>query len=398
MPYARPTLTQLRAKVAAAINANVTGADALLRFANLKVLGDVQAGLANGHYGYLDWIAKQTNPFTATGEYLQAWGALKGVYLKGAEQAEGSVTFPCAASTDSIPVGTAVLRSDGTGYIVTAVTAPVAVEGSTQPFAITITAQANPDPTGQTGAFGDCAVGTQFTLGQTIAGVTSSGVSGLITGGADLETPDDYQGRVIQAYQNTPQGGAEADYVTWALEVAGVTRAWCQPLYEGAGTVGVYTMFDQTESAHGGVPQGANGGATAETRIAVATGDQLAVANYIYPRRPVTALVYSVAPTLTPVNFTIKNVATANQQAVQTALQSLITGLATAAGGTIELNALWTAIGVADPTDDWTLVSPNADVGSAAGNLPTLGVVTFSGPGSGAIAENPDVVSGSSTA
>lgn len=378
MPYQRPTLSQLRANVAAAINANVTGADALLRFANLKVLGTVQAGLSHEHYGYLDWIAKQTNPFTATGEYLEAWGALKKVYRKGAIQASGPVTFPCAAVTDSIQVGTSVNRSDGVAYLVTATNAPVnAPGGSTQPYQITVTVKAVADPTGQTGAFGDADPNTQFTLGQTIAGITSSGLSGTITGGADLEDQEDYRTRVLQVYQNTPQGGAAGDYVTWALQVAGVTRAWCQPLYQGAGTVGVYFMMDETESAHQGVPQGTNGGATQETRIAAATGDQLAVANYIYPLRPVTALVYSLAPTLQPINMTITGVSAANQAAVQTALSSLITGLATAAGGTIELNALWTAIKIADPEDDFVITAPAADVASAAGSLPVLGAITW---------------------
>lgn len=376
MPYQRPTLSQLRANVAAAINAELPGADALLRFSNLKVLGAVQAGLSHEHYGYLDWVARQTNPFTATGEYLEAWGALKKIYRKAAIQASGQVTFPCAAATDAIPVGTLVVRSDGVNYIVTATADPVAATGGTQPYQITLTAQAEKDPSGLTGAFGDCASGTQFTLGQTIAGVTSSGTSGLITGGADLETEDDYRTRVLQVYQNTPQGGAAEDYVTWALEVAGVTRAWCDPLYNGAGTVGVYFMMDDVESAHQGVPQGTNGVATSETRDTVATGDQLTVANYIYPLRPVTALVYSLAPTLSAINFTIKGVAAANQAAVQAALSSLITGLGSV-GGTIELAALWTACRIADPPDDLIIVTPSADVTVAAGQLPVLGAITW---------------------
>lgn len=378
MPYQRPTLSQLRANVAAAINANLPGADALLRFSNVNVLGTVQSGLSHEHYGYLDWISLQTNPFTATGEYLEAWGALKKVYRKAAIQASGPVTFPCAASTDTIGVGTPVLRSDGVGYLVTAVEAPTAAPaGGTQPYQITVTVQADPDPTGLTGAFGDAQAGVQFTLGQTVPGVTSSGVGGLITGGADLEAQEDYRSRVLQVYGNTPQGGAQQDYVTWALQVPGVTRAWCEPLYSGAGTVGVYFMMDEVESAFEGIPQGTNGGAAAETRTAAATGDQLAVANYIYPLRPVTSLVYSLAPTLSQVNLSIKGVSVANQAAVQTALASTIQGLASP-GGTIELAALWASARIADPSEDFLITSPTADVVAAAGALPVLGAITWS--------------------
>lgn len=377
MPYQRPTLSDLRASVAATINAELPGADALLRFSNLGVLGTMQAGLSHEHYGYLDWIALQTNPFTATGEFLEAWGALKSVYRKGATQASGPVTFLCAATTSTIVPGTPVLRSDGTPYIVTTTAAPVASpSGSTQPYQITVTVTANADPTGQTGAFGDAASGTQFTLGQTIPGVTSSGISGVITGGADLEEDDDFQSRVLQVYQNTAQGGASSDYVTWALQVEGVTRAWCAPLFNGAGTVGVYFMMDEVESAHQGVPQGTNGVATLETRDTPATGDQLAVANWIFPLRPVTALVYALAPTLLQVNLTISGVAIGNRTAVQTALQSLITGLATVAG-TIELASLWAAVRIADPSDDLLITLPTADVVAAAGQLPVLGTITW---------------------
>ncbi|MDE2098625.1 MAG: baseplate J/gp47 family protein [Patescibacteria group bacterium] len=377
MPFQRPTLTQLRANVVAAINAQLPGADALLRFSNVGVLGTVQAGLSHQHYGYLDWIALQTNPFTATGEYLEAWGALKDVYRKAAVQASGPVTFPCAALTDTVLPGTALLRSDGVGYLVLGTGIAVASPaGSTQPYQITVTAVATPDPTGLTGAFGDCAAGTQFTLGQTIPGVTSSGVSGLVTGGADLEDDTDFRARVIEVYQNAPQGGAQADYVTWALQVPGVTRAWCQPLYLGAGTVGVYFMMDETESAHQGVPQGTNGAAAAETRAVAATGDQLTVANFIYPLRPVTALVYSLAPTLLPINLTITGVSAGNQAAVQAALASTITGLASV-GGTIELAALWASVRIADPSDDILITAPLADIVAGAGQLPSLGAITW---------------------
>src|SRR5471030_2665097 len=58
MPFVRPTLTALQGTVASDIAANLNGADALLRFSNLGITGRAQAGLANMHYGYLDWIAK----------------------------------------------------------------------------------------------------------------------------------------------------------------------------------------------------------------------------------------------------------------------------------------------------------------------------------------------------
>ncbi|HXI23746.1 MAG TPA: hypothetical protein VNG71_07715, partial [Pyrinomonadaceae bacterium] len=63
MPFQRPTLSQLRGQVAADINAAIPGADGLLRFSNVAILGKSLAGLAHLHYGYLDFIALQAVPY-----------------------------------------------------------------------------------------------------------------------------------------------------------------------------------------------------------------------------------------------------------------------------------------------------------------------------------------------
>ena len=49
--------------------------------------------MANLLYGYLDWIARQSNPLTATGEALAGWAALKNVYAEAAQPAIGTATF-----------------------------------------------------------------------------------------------------------------------------------------------------------------------------------------------------------------------------------------------------------------------------------------------------------------
>ena len=367
MPYPRPTLTALRQQVQADINANLPGADALLRFSNLRVLGTVQAGLAHQHYGYLDWIALQATPYTATDEYLAAWGALKSVYQKGATQASGQVTFP-ASGSPTIPVGTPVSRSDGTGYQVTALVSSTATS-------ITVQIQANADASGLTGAFGNSDAGTSFTLGQTIAGVTSTGTSTQISGGADLETQSDFRTRVVAAYQAPAQGGAKSDYEQWALDVPGVTRAWCVPLVNGPGTVGVFVMLDVANAANNGLPNGSNGVASSEKRDHAAAGDQLTVANFIYPLRPVTALVYVLAPTLVPVNFTIQGVRSTDQAAVSVALASLLQSTAQP-GWVVDAQAIWAAISVAT-TSDFHIVSPSGDINLTTGQLPVLGTITW---------------------
>ena len=79
----------------------------------------------------------------------------------------------------------------------------------------------------------------QLTLDSPIVGVNASAnvTAGALTGGADAEDDDSLRARLLARIKEPPQGGSKADYVTWALEVPGVTRAWCYPEEMGDGTV-----------------------------------------------------------------------------------------------------------------------------------------------------------------
>jgi uncharacterized phage protein gp47/JayE len=374
MPFLRPNLSQLQQLVAQDIVAQLGGSDALLQFSNMGILGNVVAALANLHYGYLDWIAQQAVPFTATGEYLAAWGALKQTYQKGATQASGAVSFP-GQNGVTLPAGSAITRvSDGAQFTTTA--AATVANGF-----VVVSAQANADPTGQTGAFGNTPYGVTMTLASSVAGIQSAGtVSTAFTGGADLETVDAFRGRVIAAYQNTPEGGNAADYVEWATAVPGVTRAWCLRNGFGPGTVVVYTMFDNAEAAYGGFPQGTNGISPLDNRATVsntAAGDQLTVANAIYPLAPVTAEVYSCAPVNSPTAVTISGIPAAQQPAVQAAIGEVFTLNASPLGVTINYGEFWAAVNGSAGGASFNIVAPSGPVTTVVGYLATLGNLTF---------------------
>ncbi|MDE1901528.1 MAG: baseplate J/gp47 family protein [Alphaproteobacteria bacterium] len=383
MPWSRKTLSQLRAESAADVTTNVQGADGFLRFAVLRILADILAGHANDQYGYLDYIAKQSVPWTATDENLQGWASLKNVYLKDATAATGTVSFPGTAGT--ITAGSGVTRSDNVAYTVKA---DATVSGSS----VTVTLTAN-----NAGAAGNADIGTSFTLDQAVSGIQSTGTAATaFTGGADVETQDSFYARTMYAYQNPPQGGAETDYVQWATAVSGVTRAWCIRNGNGIGTVVVYIMLDNAESSHQGFPQGTNGVAASETRDTVATGDQLTVANYIWgpERQPVTALVYVVAPIANTVNFTISEISGASST-MQTEIVSAIAGVFQLNGSPrgaldnpVDLSDIESAIAAIAGTEGFVISSvtctngtitpgSNGNIASNTGYLPVLGTVTY---------------------
>jgi uncharacterized phage protein gp47/JayE len=386
MPFQRPTLSDLRSQVAADISSGVPGADGLLRFSNLGVLGTVLAGLAQLHYGYLDWIALQATPYTATDEYLEAWAALKGIIRNPATAATGTATF---TGTNGAVLSSGALLARGDGYVYqTTATGTIASGTVTVPVkAILPIIDPVDNPTGG-GALGNAPSGTVLTLQSTVAGIQSAGVvAAAMTGGADVETDDSLRTRMLQEYQNPPQGGDLEDYIGWALDVPGVTRAWCAPNGFGVGTVVVYVMLDQAEAGNNGFPVGSNGvsqhdqGPGGTPRGTIATGDQLTVADSIVNKQPVTALVYVCAPTAHTINFTISGIATAPvsvRNAISDAIaQVMLEQGSPIAGTSVDLSAIESAIAAISGTAGFVITSPSANIANVTGELPVLGTVTY---------------------
>ena len=368
MPYPRPSLTALRNQSVQDITTSgVPGLTGLLRNAVLRVLAWVMAGLAYSVYGYADWIARMGVPFTAEDEYLYAWAALIGIYPEPAKPGAGTAQFFGNPGLP-IPNGTALTRQDGTPYATTA-DGQVDVTGQ-----VTVAIEAEVD-----GGFTNCDAGTMIGITTPISGINSNGTTGLITGGADVEDNDGVRTRMLFKYREPPQGGSVADYVEWATEVPGCTRAWAVGGAAGAGTVVVYPMFDDAESDHGGFPQGISGCATDETRGPTATGDLLAVADHIYPVQPITALVWAVAPTPFPIDVSISALDPNTldmQSQIAAALNDILLAVG-APGGWVWPSDLYEAILATPGINHFDIDIPADPVQAPAGSLPVVGVVTF---------------------
>lgn len=377
MPFGRPNLNSLRQQASADLAAFLPGADPLLPVSNLGVIADILAEGFHGNYAYLDFIAKQSVPFTAAAEALEGWAGMKGVIRKPATKAAATATF--VASVGSVlPAGWPVNRKDGVGYVTLA---EVTAGGG---GSVTVDIEAV-----EAGALGTIADGAPVVLGQARAGIASTGAAVSLRPGADVEDDEAFRTRMLQVYAHPPQGGAQSDYVEWALQVPGVTRAWCVRNGNGIGTVVVYFMLDVVRADDGGFPDGTDGVATAEDRDVAATGDQLLVADHIYPLHPVTALVYAVAPARNVVTFTI-NLPGASA-AVKAAVEAVIAAVFLAygePGGTVFNNVVESAISAIGGTAGFVItaeacthgaITPGAagNIKSNAGYLPVLGVVTW---------------------
>jgi uncharacterized phage protein gp47/JayE len=373
VPYPRQTLTALRASAMQDITASdLPNADGFLRRAVLRVVAWVLAGFAYLHDGYLDWISLQSTPFTATGEYMEGWAALAPtpVLREAPTFASGLASWP-GVSGAPLPAGTICNRSDGVQYATVA--SATAGGGS---VAVTIVALV-------AGTDGNMDSGAPLTLAGAIDGINLDGTAtGPITGGADLELDGPLRTRMLQSYGAPPHGGNQADYVTWAMQVPGVTRVWCNPSGAGAGTVAVFFMMDAAEASHGGFPQGTDGVAALESRGMTATGDQLAVADHIYPLRPVTVIVYAMAPLPQMTDFTfagLSGISPAQQILVSAALTDLFLRKDTPLNDTsIQQSDCEAAVSAIGGLPSFAITIPSSwPITSLAAHIFTLGTVTY---------------------
>jgi uncharacterized phage protein gp47/JayE len=211
------------------------------------------------------------------------------------------------------------------------------------------------------GADSNAPEGTQLKLLSPVVGVQSTAVTGELAGGADTELDDDLRSRLLTRIRQAPHGGADFDYVEWALDVAGVSRAWAYPRELGAGTVTVRFMTDGLTAD--GIP-------SAESVTAVQS--------YIDNVRPVTADVTVIAPVPVAMNPTIN--LNPNSAAVQAAVKAELSDLLkreAVPGATILVSHLREAISIAMGETDHVLVSPTADVDHTTGQIPVLGTITW---------------------
>jgi uncharacterized phage protein gp47/JayE len=325
----------------------------------LRVLSDAQGGLCHLTLQYIDWLSLQLLPDTAETEWLDRHGA---IWLKNADGtigrkqatfAEGWVQFTGVSGT-VVPIGTQ-MSGGGTGFETTA-----QVTIATGPTDAPVRALS-------AGAAGNIEEGEIITLADLIPGLDGAVTVIEITGGVEVENDDDLRMRVLQRIQNPPMGGAQADYVTWALAVPGVTRAWAA-MEQGPGTITVRFLMDELRADDDGWPQ---------------PQDIEAVATYIDKMRPVTVKdCYVVAPIKEFIDVTIKNLmpdTAAVEAAVEASLREMLFRVA-APSQTIYEAWISFAIMNAPGVQSFNLVNGRDWVMPSLGHMAVMGTLLFAEP------------------
>lgn len=346
MAFERPALADILQRVRDDLFSRLS-TDDILRRADAEVYARVLGGAVHGLYGYLDWIAAQVIYDTADAEILARWADIWGIGRLPAAAATGSVSFTAEAGA-VIAAGTLLQALDGQQYATTA-----DATGTVPTLTAPVQALA-------AGAAGNRTAGQSVTLVSPVAGVQATATAGELSGGADAEDDAALRARLLTRIQQPPHGGAAFDYVAWALEVPGVTRAWCYAQELGIGTVTVRFMRDDDT---GPIPD---------------AGEVAAVQAHLAALRPVTAQVTVAAPIADPLAFTIAP--TPSTAAVRAAIEAELADLLlreAEPGGTILLSHIRAAISAAAGENNYVMSTPAADVTHATGHIATLGTITW---------------------
>lgn len=373
--YKIETLLELVGRARRSFQKYLPGTDAHLWPNNVNPTAKVLGGLTHEVMGYADYIAKQKFATTADSESLDLHGEELGLARRPVAPARGFVTIAATAAA-SVAVAALFRRADGVefraiagGSLLGAGSIDIEVIATTDGLATVTIA------------------GTSLEI---INGVTSADEAPLavvradgINGGADIEGDASFRARILFRKRNPPHGGSASDYVMWAGEVAGVSVLRDQPtvfverLWAGPGTVRVFPlMFDLYAD---GIPQAA---------------DVARVKEHVEALRPAGAMVAYQAPVAVPILITISGLSPntpAVREAVLAELRDTFKRLARVAGIDEEIPGMpflayrasfsrswiWQAVANATGEQRHTIDHPLADQPLEAGQMATLGAVTF---------------------
>lgn len=346
--FQRPTLTEnismLRTDLFAMLDISET-----LRRMDEDVRAKVYAAALHTLYGYIDYLALNMLPDKCNEEWLARHAAMKRCPRKAATAATGYMRWEGVGDGITLGEGTLIQRDDLLQYQATA--------AATSARGVLRVPVACSTP-GESGNLDD---GESLWLVTPVSGLPSVGMADSISGGFAIEPLETWRGRVLERYAWTPLGGADGDYVIWAKEVPGITRAWVYRHWLGTGTVGVMVAGSDPVNP---VPD--------DEAVA-------AVQSHIAPRAPVAGSdLYVFAPQPQRVDFSIR--LTPDTAAVRAAVTAELRSFLMRDGypaGELVLSRINEAISIATGEYSHQLRLPAENVPIARNALAVLGDVQW---------------------
>ena len=341
-------------------------------------MADSNAGLAYLTILYLNWLALQLMPDTAEIEWLDRFAS---IWLtqgrKTATYASAVVTFTgiqyTALAAASLLNGAVDTTTGANITFATEVPATIGA-GATPVSVIALNS-------GQTGLI----VGSQLSLVVGVAGINGSAIVTSITDGVEQETDTELRARLLFRIQEPPMGGDANDYVAWALDVPGVTRAWCSTEM-GIGITTVRFMMDDLRA--GPLVLDTNGNVISGGGFPL-SADITAVNKFMQSKRPVTVKnCYVLAPLPDAINFTVASLSISNtetQAAIELSVAAMLAAKAAPAhslNGVLQnattIYSAWVSEAILSTPDVTSFDLTMSDhAPTYNGSLAVLGTVTF---------------------
>lgn len=363
MPFLRPTLAQIRKRVASDF-AYELGSDAAQISGTVeRALVEAVAGASHGLHGHLAWIAINAFAQSAEDEQMEKLAALFGVFRREAVRATGTVAFVRGAFADQVvPKGHRAKVGD--------VEIEVLEDSAFTNISFFLVVNCRAVVAGEAG---NLASGTTLTLMTPIEGVSSNAdVHDEFTGGVDRETPLELRTRLLERLAQPPSGGGPGSYIAWAKLVEGVTRVWeFGKIDENGdpklGWVTVLFMRDNDDPPFPGVDE------IAAVKAKIMEFAPLHLAG-----------LHVMAPIELALNMTIELTPNGNpalEAAVEAAIKNKFAAEAVPPdddNATFYRSKITEAISSVDGVEDYKLTVPSGDITVDQFELLTVGVITWS--------------------
>jgi len=242
-----PTTQEIRDRIITDIESQIGQTTPSFYKAFNRVLATALALVYVIIYKYGCWAYQQIFTVTQDDESLERKGAQYGIARVAATTARLTANVTGTIG-QFIPEGT-TYRGSVNGLIYAVETTVEFITGSA---VITINCLTP-------GAAGNLLVGGTLTIMSPIPSVDNSAtVASVLTTAADRESLEAYRTRISDFEKRPPQGGALTDYILWAREVAGVTRAFAWGKREvGSITQGYVCVYPLTDNYASRIPDSA---------------------------------------------------------------------------------------------------------------------------------------------
>ena len=293
-------------------------------------------------------------PVSATGDYLTAWAALRGLQRRAEGRAKGRVTVSPVIQDNTfaqLRPGHKFADADGNVF---------EYSGAIQPFR-TNTLQGIQLTAAQPGPDGNIPVGTVLTptvsLGKDVVVTTINN----FLGGSVAETDDELRSRLIRAFRSPLTGINSNSWETTARQVPNVESA---NVRSSSGIVIVYPLMVANTRPPHGIPSSA---------------DLAAVRAELAKFAPVGTDFRVVSPEAVTIDVEIGDLFPDNA-VVRTAVRAAITQALTdarAVGGVFAVSAIYQAVAAAAGVSRFTVDSPSANEDLGDSKVPVIGTITF---------------------